>query len=129
MSSKKGRTTSTSATTYPNVHTNNGGMGDGGGGGATDPCDLTIDVDLEGVRAAALSGVSVGDTLRLDLDQQGGFPVAVCKRSDGTILGALSAFLSLSQLIRCLQSGVQFRVTVTQISSGSCHVFGGRVAL
>ncbi len=106
------------------------GIGGGEGGASAPPadiCDLTIDTDLEGVRATALAKVSVGDTLVVDLDTAAGFPVAVCKMADGTIVGALAAFRKLAQLISCLRNGVLYEVQVTHIGSGSCHVAGGRV--
>lgn len=101
---------------------------DGGTPSSADVCDLTIDIDLESVRAPALVGLHVGDILNVDLAREGAFPVVVCKRPDGTIIGALSAFRSLTQLIACIQRGVQYQVRATSVGRGSCHVVGGRIS-
>ncbi|WNJ90917.1 hypothetical protein [Bosea sp. 685] len=96
------------------------------GKGSPDACDVTIDVDLDGVRAAALVGLRNGDSLYLDLVQAAKYPVIICKKQDGTVVGSLAAFLSVTQLVKCLQMGVQYEVAVTHVDSGSCHVFGQR---
>jgi hypothetical protein len=103
------------------------GGGEGGlGKDVWDACDLTIDVDLEGVRAAAVVGLKNGDVLDLELVQTASYPVVICKRPDGTVVGSLAAFLSVTQLVKCLRMGVQYDVSVTHVNSKSCHVFGQR---
>lgn len=92
-----------------------------------DQCDLEIDVDLEGVRAEGLSGLAVGDELDVRLEPVGAFKSAVCVRKDGQVVGALSSFLNLSQLLSCLEKGIKYAVTVTHIGAGSCHVTGERI--
>lgn len=99
---------------------------EGLGKSSLDACDLTIDVDLEGVRTVALVGLKSGDALYLELVQTGSYPVIICKKQGGTVVGSLAAFLSVSQLVKCLQMGVQYEISVTQVDSGSCHVFGQR---
>lgn len=103
----------------------------GGGtpkGGESDPCDLFIDTDLEGVRAAALAGLSKGDQLTVALDlSTPPFTAVVCKKADGTVVGSLAGIVSLSQLRTCLRNGVLYTVTVTSVGTGNCHVVGGRV--
>lgn len=99
------------------------------GGGVivpADPCDIPIDIDLESVRAAGLRGLLVGAVLSVGLEQVGTYKSAICKRTDGVIVGALSSFTGLTQLISCLDKGVSYVVEVTHVGTGSCHVRGGR---
>lgn len=102
------------------------GVGSGPEAGAG-PCDIQIDTDLEGVRADALAGLKVGAPLAVSLDPTSSFRIAVCVKPDATVVGSLSAFRSLSQLLECLEQGVAYRVEITAIGSGRCHVKGGRV--
>ncbi len=102
-----------------------GGIALGGENG--DECDLAIDVDLEGVRLSRLELLKIGDTLRVDLRSEGAFPTVVCVDAQGELVGALSAFLNLARLIKCLRNGVEYQVEVTHIRSGGCHVVGNRV--
>lgn len=95
-------------------------------GSDPDPCDLQIDVDLEGVRAPALSGLKVGDPLAVQLSQRGKFTSVVCVDEKGAIVGALSAFSGLSSLINCIRRGHQYSVRIVSIGTSSCHVSGGR---
>ncbi len=92
-----------------------------------DACDLMIDADLEGVRLPRLVRLKVGDILKVELRAAGAYPTVVCVDDEGEIAGALSAFLNLVQLIRCLRDNVKYQVTVTQLRPGGCHVVGGRV--
>lgn len=103
-----------------------GGGSSGGSAGGVDVCDLLIDVDLEGVRSKGLQGLAVGADLTVRLDRQGGLRSVVCVRTDGEVVGALSAFKNLSALINCLERQVEYSVRVTDIGPGSCHVRGGR---
>jgi hypothetical protein len=96
------------------------------GGGSPDACDLTIDIDLEGVRTDAVAGLKIGDVLYLELVQTSNYPVVICKRPNGAVVGSLAAFLSVMQLVKCLQMGVQYDVSVTHVDGGRCHVFGRR---
>jgi len=97
-------------------------------GGLEDVCDLVIDVDLEGVRSAATAGLRIGEALTVTLEVGPRYPVAVCKRIDGTVVGSLAGLVNLTQLINCLQDGVRYTVRVTSLASGSCRVAGGRSA-
>lgn len=87
-------------------------------------CDLKFDVDLVGVRAAVLGGVSTGDVLDVALVAVGSAISAVCQtRADPpATVGALAAFRGLAQLIHCLQTGVRFEARVTNASAGRCSV-------
>jgi hypothetical protein len=92
-----------------------------------DLCNLTVDVDLEGVRADALRGLAKGSKLRVRLDRAGSLRSAVCVREDGLVVGSLSSFRNVTQLLNCLERGVEYAVTISRVSTGSCHVQGGRV--
>jgi hypothetical protein len=92
-----------------------------------DPCNLAIDVDLEGVRADALRGLAAGNKLRVRLDKAGSLRSAVCVREDGVVIGSLSSFRNVTQLLNCLERGVEYGVTISGINKSSCHVQGGRI--
>lgn len=100
-----------------------------GGGviGADDPCNIKIEIDLESVRAEGLRGLLVGTSLKVDLEQSTTLKSAVCKRPDGVVVGALSSFTGLTQLINCLEKGIPYALEVIRIGTGSCRVRGGRV--
>lgn len=87
-------------------------------------CDLRFDVDLVGVRAAALGSVKAGDVLDVVLLAVGSAISAVCQTGAGSpvTVGALAAFRGLAQLIHCLQTGVKFEAMVTGVSAGRCSV-------
>lgn len=105
------------------------GSGGGGGGGeeGSNSCDILIDTDLEGVRQSALTGLNVGSVLSVVLLTTAAFPTVVCVKPDQTVVGSLAGFRYLNDLIDCLKQGVDYRVEVTAIGPGSCHVRGGRV--
>ncbi|UXT20483.1 hypothetical protein FY140_07050 [Agrobacterium tumefaciens] len=103
------------------------GLGLGGFEDA-DRCDIRIDTDLEGIRLPALSGLAKGDVLQISTEFADRHPIAVAIRSDGMIVGALAAFQNYANFLECLQGGVKYAVTVTQLGSGHCHVIGGRTA-
>lgn len=99
-----------------------------GGFETADRCDIRIDTDLEGIRLPALSGLVNGDVLRIATEFVDRHPIAVAIRPDGMIVGALAAFQNYANFLDCLQSGVTYVVTITQLGSGHCHVVGGRTA-
>lgn len=119
MSSKKTSTRSSSAARDNGAQASDGTNGDA--------CDLLIDVDLEGVRLPRLARLKIGDRLEVVLTAEGPFPTVVCVDTEGEIVGALSAFLNLSLLIKCLRNGVKYQVGITQVRPGGCHVVGVRV--
>jgi hypothetical protein len=90
-----------------------------------DPCELVIDIDLEGVRAEPLAALSLGQTLSVELRSERGFRAAVCVAPDGRPIGALAAFPGLTGLLNCLERGHRYAVTITALGSSSCHVTGG----
>jgi hypothetical protein len=130
MSSIKNRAKSTTSKVAPKdtkpVGENAAEMG-GGEITAPDPCDINIDVDLEGIRADGLRGLIPGVELSVRLEWSGSLRSAVCVRENGLVVGSLSSFRGISLLLNCLEKGVKYTVTVTRIGTGSCHVQGGRV--
>lgn len=90
-------------------------------------CDFLIAVDLEGIRLPRLARLKIGDLLKVELRTEGVYPTVICVDDEGQTVGALSAFLNLAQLIRCLRSGVKYQVGITQLRPGGCHVVGSRV--
>ncbi|MER9291284.1 hypothetical protein NKI71_13645 [Mesorhizobium sp. M0510] len=116
-----------SSVSKPKAGKDAGGFGLGGVEGV-DRCDIRIDTDLEGIRLPALSGLAKGDVLRVGTEFVDRHPIAVTIRPDGMIVGALAAFQNYANFLECLQGGVKYAVTVTQLGSGHCHVVGGRTA-
>ena len=92
-----------------------------------DPCNLTIDVDLEGVRVDSLHGLVFGNKLRVRLDRSGSLRSAVGVRKNGVVVGSLSSFRNVAQLLNCLERGVEYEVIISRITKSSCHVQGGRI--
>jgi hypothetical protein len=92
-----------------------------------DPCNLTIGVDLEGVRADSLHELVAGNRLRVRLDRAGSLRSAVCVRENGVVVGSLSSFRNVTQLLNCLERGVEYEVTISRVTKSSCHVQGGRI--
>lgn len=119
--------TENSGALNPKANKDAAGLGLGGVDGS-DRCDIRIDTDLEGIRLPALSGLATGDVLRVGTEFVDRHPIAVAIRSDGMIVGALAAFRNYANFLECLQGGVEYTVTITQLASGHCHVVGGRTA-
>lgn len=101
--------------------------GSGGGRSNRDACDLIIDVDLDALQLAELQACRVGETLTIVVQVRGRAQAAVCVRQNGNVVGSLSAFQGLTQLLSCLGQGHGYQVTITQLSRTACHVNGGRV--
>ena len=100
-----------------------------GGDGApdeSDPCDIVLDLDLEGVRADGLEGLQKGDRLTLRAEPKGTYSSVVCVRADGMVVGAIASFVKLTALVNCLSKGVRYFALVTEVRLGGCHVYGGR---
>jgi hypothetical protein len=99
----------------------------GDGGGDDDGCDILIDLDLQGVRAEGLIGLGEGEELALRLESINGYEAIICVRADGVTVGAIANFTQHAALLRCLRRSVPYRVRVSEVRSGGCHVIGGRV--
>jgi hypothetical protein len=92
-----------------------------------EPCDIRIDHDLEGINKSALITTMVGQMLGLAVEVNGPFKAVVCLTDKGAIVGALAGFRGIGRLVQCLERGVSYQVTVTEIEVGRCHVKGGMV--
>lgn len=86
-----------------------------------DPCDLQFRTDLVGVRPAILD-VQQGDTLDVELVEQGGARSVVCLTEEKQVVGALAAFQGFAQLIRCLALKNQYLAEVEVVSKSQCTV-------
>jgi|WetSurMetagenome_2_1015567.scaffolds.fasta_scaffold633836_2 hypothetical protein len=93
-----------------------------------DICDIVIDLDLEGVRRDVLQSLSIGEKLTLQREPVRGYAAVVCVRSDGAKVGAIGNFKKHAALLNCLERGVRYVVSVTEMRPGGCHVIGGRVS-
>lgn len=109
----------------------NGGAGSGAGGAGPgsdeqaappgDPCDLIIELDLSGVRTAALSGIAVGEILDVVISRSGGFEAAVVRSRRGAIVGSLASVEKIDRLLRCLRDGVAYEGEVTEVERTRCR--------
>jgi hypothetical protein len=92
-----------------------------------DDCDLRFRTDLMGVRAATAQNVRQGDNLEVVLLRDGAMRSVVCRTRTHEIVGALSAFPGLAQLIRCIEEGAEYNAFIEKSSARSCAVFVSRV--
>jgi hypothetical protein len=79
-----------------------------------------------GVRAASAENLRPGDNLEVVLLQQGGLRAVVCRTRTDEVVGALSAFPGLAQLISCMEAGATYAAMVEKSSARSCTVFVSR---
>lgn len=91
-----------------------------------DPCDIEIDIDLEGVNVDVLRNLHIGDSLNVTIHRRGQIRSAVCVSRDDEIVGSLTAFPGLVALINCLERGESYTVVVIRLGPTYCHVAGGR---
>lgn len=92
-----------------------------------DGCGLEIDLDLEGIDPAVLATVRKGQLLSIAIQTLDTYTSVVCETSSGGVLGSLSAFEGIAMLIRCLDQGRRYEVSITEIGPGHCHVRGGLI--
>jgi hypothetical protein len=91
-----------------------------------DECDLRFRTDLMGVRASAAESVRAGDFLEVRIIQDGDLRSVVCCSRANEVVGALSAFPGLAQLIMCIEAGVRYSALVERSSARSCTVYVSR---
>lgn len=91
-----------------------------------DQCDLRFRTDLMGVRPAAATSVKPGDRLEVVLLREGVMRSVVCRTHEHDVVGALSAFPGLAQLIACIEDGAQYAALVEKSTARSCTVFVSR---
>jgi|HubBroStandDraft_4_1064222.scaffolds.fasta_scaffold265284_1 hypothetical protein len=94
-----------------------------------DECDLRFRTDLMGVRTMAAESIKPGDSLEVVLLREGGMRSVVCQTRAHEVVGALSAFPGLAQLIACIEGGTQYAALVEKSSARSCTVFVSRAKL
>jgi hypothetical protein len=100
-----------------------GTKGTGGSAKGSDPCDLSFEVDLQGVQQAALGSVAVGQNLEVAITRAGGYETVVCRLPNrGGVVGALAAFPGLAALIACIRQDHEYIATVVRIERGRCRV-------
>jgi hypothetical protein len=92
-----------------------------------DECDLRFRTDLMGVRAAAAQHVRLGDVLRVSLVRDGQMRSIVCVTRSNEIVGSLSAFPGLVQLINCIEKGEEYVAYVEKSNMRSCTVQVSRI--
>lgn len=88
----------------------------------SDPCDIEIEVDLVGLQPAASERLHAKQVLDVKLVRKPPVVSAVCTDAQGEIVGSLSAFLGLAQLIACLERKVSYEATVLLASATRCTV-------
>jgi hypothetical protein len=89
-------------------------------------CDFRFRIDLMGVRSANVRNVRSGDVLQVVLLRNGEMRSVVCQTDQGEIVGALSAFPGLAQLIRCIEDGASYTAFVEKSTAQLCTVFVSR---
>lgn len=95
-----------------------------------DLCDITLRVDLVGVRIDALSNVQLGMVLAVELQTEGPYSALVCRAPEGgLVVGTLAAFPGLSELLSCVQRGVDFGAQIVHLAPTRCTVIVSRKLL
>ena len=89
-------------------------------------CDFRFRIDLMGVRSANARNVRSGDLLEVVLLRDGEMRSGVCQTVLEEVVGALSAFPGLAQLIRCIEDGEKYTAFVERSTAQSCTVFVSR---
>lgn len=79
-----------------------------------------------GVRSANVKNVRSGDVLGVVLLRNGEMRSVVCQTDQGDIVGALSAFPGLAQLIMCIEGGANYAASVEKSTTQLCTVFVSR---
>lgn len=90
--------------------------------GKGNPCDIDLEIDLVGLQPAAIATLTAGDLLAVELIEMPPAVSVVCKTAEGQVVGSLSAFLGLTQLIACINSGIKYCAAVLIVSSTRCAV-------
>ena len=87
-----------------------------------DGCDLRFNVDLVGLRPVQATGLETGDTLLVEISENGKWRSLVCVTNGGGIVGTLAAFQGLAQLIACVEAGARYMAVVEFASPTRCSV-------
>jgi hypothetical protein len=89
-------------------------------------CDFRFRIDLMGVRSVTAKNVRSGDILDVVLLRNGEMRSVVCQTDQQEVVGALSAFPGLAQLIRCIDDGANYTAFVEKSTAQLCTVFVSR---
>ncbi len=92
-----------------------------------DECDLRFRTDLMGIRTAIAARIRPGDILNVALRRKEGMRSVVCQTDARDVVGALSAFPGLAQLIGCMEKGEKYAALVEKSNARSCTVFVWRI--
>jgi len=95
---------------------------DEGGG----ECNQRFRIDLMGVRGNQAARLRPDDVLKVALRSEGGLQAVVCQTEKQEVVGALSAFPGLADLIACLERGIAYDAVVLRASSVGCTVYVSR---
>lgn len=87
-----------------------------------DGCDLRFNVDLVGIRPDQVRGLEAGDSLLVQISENGKWRSLVCVANRGGIVGTLAAFQGLAQLIACVETGARYIAVVEFASATRCSV-------
>ena len=107
-------------------YTGGGGIdssGSGGGsgrdgGGNSNFCIFNTAATIASPNASVLANVSVGHILSVGLNSSGASPVVEVITSTGAVLGSLAGLPRLSDLIACIQRGVNYQFVIAKITGG-----------
>jgi hypothetical protein len=98
-----------------------------GNGGATisggiDPCQRVRRGPINSPKASVLSRLTVGSTLRVDVEVSGATPILAVFDGSGEAAGSLT-FIGYWEIIDCIQNrGVSYEATIINISGGIYEV-------
>lgn len=104
-----------------------GKTGSGAGGtaasGGKNPCEMSFEIDLAGVRSEVLKQIAIHAELEVALAPAGQYQAVVCcLKGTASVVGSLAAFQGLATLIRCISDGNVYTATVLKIEKGTCRV-------
>jgi hypothetical protein len=89
-------------------------------------CNQRFRIDLMGVRGAQAARLRSDDVLQVALRTEGGMQAVVCQTENREVVGALSAFPGLADLIACLERGFAYDAVVLKASAVACTVYVSR---
>jgi hypothetical protein len=95
---------------------------DEGGG----DCNQRFRIDLMGVRGSQTARLRPDDVLRVALRSEGRIQAVVCQTENQEVVGALSAFPGLADLIACLERGFAYDAVVLRANTVGCTVYVSR---
>lgn len=94
--------------------------------GTDGECNQHFRIDLMGIRGAEAARLRAGDVLKVILHSEAAMKAVVCQSAEGAVVGALSAFPGLAELIACLERGFAYDALVEKASAIACTVYVSR---